>query len=430
MSESILPEEILHSVVESLAYNAEFVERNLFRFHWKNATNELFSFSVACHQFRRISLPFLFSYIEINGDKHLEMFKDQCILNASFAESIKSLSVSFPSSWENTSHTTTNMMKHLLRYLKHLSQLDVNFRIDMSLLVDLNRHSLETVVEKILLATATIDDGVNGRHLKGHLACGMQLRSFVIRQDLMDNSSGMQKFNGLNEIEVQLLSNMSFSWLPEFTRAHPLLKKISFKDSFDFLKSKHHTIPFIQPLCEALHKEGVYTAVRILDMTRNWEVTGLYLWDVGDRLVLPIVHSLFPRISTLTLERGCGRIGELITFLSPFSSLQVLTLRFCFQYLELGFSWLGNHPRLPADPFDTEAGMIQHISRIAREIPSIEAFYIEEQDSHRDSFWAFRGWIDARKDMTEVLTMIRQRQSVGDYMASISHKHSTIMFFI
>ncbi|KAE9385574.1 hypothetical protein BT96DRAFT_982012 [Gymnopus androsaceus JB14] len=391
MSESILPEEILHSVVESLAYNAEFVERNLFRFHWKNATNELFSFSVACHQFRRISLPFLFSYIEINGDKHLEMFKDQCILNASFAESIKSLSVSFPSSWENTSHTTTNMMKHLLRYLKHLSQLDVNFRIDMSLLVDLNRHSLKTVVvtsmaqlpetsgssdlEKILLATATIDDGVNGRHLKGHLACGMQLRSFVIRQDLMDNSSGMQKFNGHNEIEVQLLSNMSFSWLPEFTRAHPLLKKISFKDSFDFLESKHHTIPFIQPLYEALRKEGVYTA--------SFDVNYRHDSRLGGYLIISM-----------------GGWGPSCSAYCAFSVSPDLYIDSRARMRPYRFSWLGNHPRLPADPFDTEAGMIQHISRIAREIPFIEAFYIEEQDSHRDSFWAFRGWIDARKDMT------------------------------
>ncbi|KAE9391158.1 hypothetical protein BT96DRAFT_318214 [Gymnopus androsaceus JB14] len=459
MSESILPEEILHSVVESLAYNADFVERNLLRLRWKNATNELFSFSVACHQFRRISLPFLLSYIEIQRLEDLEMFKDQCILNASFAGSIRSLSVLLPSPWRDAYHTN-NMMKHLLCYLKDLSQLVLNIDINISLLAHLNRHSLSNIIvtsfgqlpetsnsldlEKIILADATID-GLDGGYLKGHLACGMQVRRLGMRQDLMVNSSGTHIFNGLYEIEVELRT-LSFSWLPEFTRAHPLLKKISFTDSFDFPIS-HNAIPFIQPLFETFRQQGVHRAVRIqgfsvtrtsaststTDLTRDWEVTGLHLRQVADSLVLPIVHSVFPRISTLTLERGCSCIDELITFLRPFSSLQVLTLRFCFQHLELGHPGLANHPHVLAGPVETEAAMIRYISCIARKIPSIEAFYIEErQESGVDESWTFRGWIDARKGMTEVPAMIpSSRQRVGRYMATyISQKHSSTTFFI
>ncbi|KAE9391154.1 hypothetical protein BT96DRAFT_1024186, partial [Gymnopus androsaceus JB14] len=203
----------------------------------------------------------------------------------------------------------------------------------MSLLAALNRHSVEAVVvtssaqlpetscsldlEKFIFADAI----VYGEHLNGHLACGMQMRRLVIRHDHMDDYSGMQKFNGLCEIEVQLTRTSSFSWLPGFTHAHPSLKKISFTDSFDYLRSSN-TIPFIQPLFEALREQGVYRAVRIqgfsvtrsgpstsaTDMTDDWEVTGLHLRQVADRLVLPIVHSLFPWISILTLDRGCGRI--------------------------------------------------------------------------------------------------------------------------
>ncbi|KAE9391162.1 hypothetical protein BT96DRAFT_1001585 [Gymnopus androsaceus JB14] len=164
-------------------------------------------------------------------------------------------------------------------------------------------------------------------------------------------------------------------------------------------------------------------------MTGDWEVTGLHLRQVADSLVLPIVHSVFPRISTLTLERGCGHIDELITFLRPFSSLQVLTLRFCFQHLELGYpSPADRCLRVPIPgPDKTEAAMIQHTSRIAREVPSIEAFYIEEQDSGVDRFWAFRGWTDAREDMT----MMPSSEPRQIYMATyISQKHSCTTFFI
>ncbi|KAE9391153.1 hypothetical protein BT96DRAFT_945561 [Gymnopus androsaceus JB14] len=425
------------------------VKRNLFRLRWKNATNELFSFSVACHQFRRISLPFLFSYIKIQRLEDLKMFKDQCISNASFAGSIRSLSVKLPwSDWDITS-----VIKHLLCYLKDLSQLNTYFRIDVPLLAELNRHSVKTIVvtslaqlpktsgyldlEKIILANATMY-GLGG-DLDGYLARGMQVRSLVIPQDLMDNSSGMHKFNGLYEIEVQLKRTMSFAWFPGFTRTHPLLKKIKFTDGFDYLRLDN-TIPFIEPLFEALRQQGVYNAVRIqgfsvtrsipstsaTDMTDDWEVTGLHLRQVTDHLVLPIVHSLFPWISKLTLERGCGHIDELITFLRPFSSLRVLTLRFCFQFLELVYPRLSNHPQAPGESSDTEAGMIQHTSRIAREIPSIEAFYVEEQVNGVHDLWTLRGWIDAWKDMTEVLTMIRRR-IVG---VGIPYKHAKTTFFI
>ncbi|KAE9389091.1 hypothetical protein BT96DRAFT_1025181 [Gymnopus androsaceus JB14] len=276
----------------------------------------------------------------------------------------------------------------------------------------------------------------------------------------MDNSSGMQKFNGLREVEVQLKKDMSFSWLLGFTRAHPHLKRISFIDGFDFLRSSN-TVPFIQPLFEALRQQGVYNAVRIqgfsvtrsipsassTDVTGDWEVTGLHLRQVADRHILP--------------------------WMRPY----ILTLRFCYQFLEMGNPWPADHRRLPGF-VETEAGLIQHTSRIAREIPSIEAFYLEEQESSsvEDEPWSFRGWIDARKDMTKLLAMMPSSESrrcvsrftgmedepwssrgwivaqtnvlammpssesrggvsrfIGNYMAKcqyISQKHSGITFFI
>ncbi|KAE9389090.1 hypothetical protein BT96DRAFT_1003570 [Gymnopus androsaceus JB14] len=166
MSESILPEEILHSVVESLAYNPEFVERKSPPFSLEKRDQRAFSFLSLATNFDEFPCPFSSHILEVDGAEHLKMFQDQCISNTSFAASIRSLSVSLPG--QNT-FQITSMMKPLLCYLKDLSQLDARFRIDIPLLAELNRHSVKTVV---VTSLAKLPKTLGSPDLEKIILCG------------------------------------------------------------------------------------------------------------------------------------------------------------------------------------------------------------------------------------------------------------------
>lgn len=85
----MFPEELLQAVVEQLAYNPQFLERQLARFRWKYARSDLISLSMANHQLRRICMPFLFTYVYAPKAEDLEKLKDQCIINTILAASIR-----------------------------------------------------------------------------------------------------------------------------------------------------------------------------------------------------------------------------------------------------------------------------------------------------------------------------------------------------
>ncbi|KAE9394701.1 hypothetical protein BT96DRAFT_181917 [Gymnopus androsaceus JB14] len=90
--ELLLPEELLQTVAECLAFDTPFVERQLPVLRWKYSIIELLSLSLVNHQLRRISMPFLFAFIRIKADStDVERLIDRCVSNKTFAASIRSL---------------------------------------------------------------------------------------------------------------------------------------------------------------------------------------------------------------------------------------------------------------------------------------------------------------------------------------------------
>lgn len=87
---AMLPEELLDVVLECLAYDKDdIVEREQPDFHFNHATNAIRALSLVDRQLRRISLPFLFSYVLVLGVDELYRFRDQCFLSPHFAACIK-----------------------------------------------------------------------------------------------------------------------------------------------------------------------------------------------------------------------------------------------------------------------------------------------------------------------------------------------------
>ncbi|KAE9403087.1 hypothetical protein BT96DRAFT_503863 [Gymnopus androsaceus JB14] len=119
-------------------------------------------------------------------------------------------------------------------------------------------------------------------------------------------------------------------------------------------------------------------------------------------------------------------IDDLVTSLSRFSSLQVVSLLGTFQHLDFGDQMSGEvsgdgdniYPRrtraqdrkTQTGAAETEAAMIRYTSRIARRILSIEAFFINE---HADGQvgadgWNIQGWLNAAE-----LRSVDHREMVG-----------------
>ncbi|KAE9400473.1 hypothetical protein BT96DRAFT_919480 [Gymnopus androsaceus JB14] len=414
-----LPE--AHQVVQYLAHNPEFLERQLqfFRFRDKCAANEIISLSMTSCQFRRISLPFLFAYIAIRREGDLEKLRDRCAANEHFADSIRParlLLVVNPRKKSTlfrnffltfkTFHNSSWMQLVLIRYM-----------------MPYNTTPLQPLLGQC-----------SAWMLDSHLALGMQVRQLITSPTVLDGSFGNRNFRGLCELEIIMgASLIVLPWLSEFTNAHPQLQKIRFTNYRREYFKHNDTIEFLLPFLEDLRREELTECMDIkgFSVTRTPNSASPYRhWHWSDR-VMYLAHSRFPYISTLTIEHGCTPVDGLITSLSRFSSLQVVSLLHTFTDLHCdcrrpsavedvrlkGNCVVETHrPSLGGDekhgPAATEAAMIWHAARIAKCIPSIEAFYIEEDGfeglGEYDGYWTIMGWINAH-----VLRSIEGRDAGG-----------------
>ena len=88
------PEELLQALVECIALNVIFIERQKPMLRWKYQRTELLPLSRTNRQLRRICFPFLFAYIVVNNNADAEKLKYQCAANEAFAASIRCVGLS------------------------------------------------------------------------------------------------------------------------------------------------------------------------------------------------------------------------------------------------------------------------------------------------------------------------------------------------
>ncbi|KAE9394689.1 hypothetical protein BT96DRAFT_923369 [Gymnopus androsaceus JB14] len=440
--ELVLPEELLQAVVESLAFDTPFVERQLRMLRWKYSIVELLPLSLANRQLRRISMPFLFAFIRIKADStDVEKLIDQCVSNQAFAASIRTLYLNEELPQASLSEAEVKKVDCLLQHLTHLSQINLGWiSLDRLLLAVINRHPVPTVflpsrrihsmllhkahelgsseLSKLVLTCendATIDQAESD-HLQDFLAHGMQLTH--VDATSLHSSFLAQKFHGLCHLTLTLdnapTSPTVMSWLPEFMCSHELLKTIRFVAGFRW--NWHiNTIPFVQLLIEAISKEGLADSriIRGFDITRanpvavnrsklrapapssEWYVSGLDL-DIRTQSpgrILYVAHGLFPQISALSLEVSVT-LDELVTALTCFSSLRVVNLVHPSNLL--GF---GNQT---PDAADVQNAIIQYTSLMAQRIPNLEAFHIDDLTTNRAYFY---GWLNVQQTLHERRTV-------------------------
>ncbi|KAJ3853468.1 hypothetical protein EV368DRAFT_81560 [Lentinula lateritia] len=378
---SPLPEELIQLVVEYIVSNPAIVVPQLLELHWKHSRTRLLSLSLTNHQFRRICMPFLFAYVEVRGAYgDLEKLKAQCVINESFALSIRTID------YYCYSPSQIDIVHHLLHRLINLSQVILNdgVLVDMPLLDLLSQQHIQNVViaswkslpskylsplgpsslSKITLDSIKLYAGGVEHELANYIQYGMQIRCLTVPPKLLvtvHNSFSTRSFSGLIELELWLNLIPELSWLPEFIWAHPLLRRIRFSMS-RVQWNIDRVVPFILPFLNAIDEEGLVDTFefKAFSIARSsgsaafpssteflcgWHVAGLWfcISEWSSRRLLQLAHTFFPQTSMLTIEsplpgsdNASINADELIGCLSRFSSLRTVNLVYLFRNLKFG----------------------------------------------------------------------------------------------
>ncbi|KAJ3987673.1 hypothetical protein F5890DRAFT_740053 [Lentinula detonsa] len=252
------------------------------------------------------------------------------------------------------------------------------------------------------------------------------LRLSVGQASCLGVEFGARRLNGLREIDLTLdyRAISELLWLQGVTDAHPHLWKIRFLDSHGYYFINGRTISFVESFLEDIRREGLEESMSLkgFAVTRttpgsalssrpsnDWQVTGLNL-KMRTLRVLKLAHERFPQTTILTLSIGRVHVDDFMEVLCRFSSLQVVNLLYASHCLHFGKKkpWTSchkaksrRHPVKRAGPVETESAMIWYTSRIARRIPTIDAFYIEEygydEPIGSGDRWEVLGWINAHE---------------------------------
>ncbi|KAE9385786.1 hypothetical protein BT96DRAFT_1026479 [Gymnopus androsaceus JB14] len=426
----LLPEELVHDIFSYVACRSEpRIHCEPPELQFEHNSLGIRSLSLVNRRWRRISMPFLFSSLRINVLIDVKKLRDQRSL---FSKYTKTLILRMLSLLDKEG---MEILLHSLPHLKRLVRVDVGSELTITLLNALHEHSSVSTIlvasipkeatqsdlSKVILLQSKLIDPSHSR-LAPMMARGMEVFQLLIHHpELISHQFGSQTFNGLCELDL-LMSYLpvTVSWLPEFTAAHPNLKKIRFiygrKDFFS-----RYTLPFISLFVEEARSRQLADAYSItrLSITRSfstqeWRVTGLTIIVRSSVIeILSLLSSFFPEIQTLSLKfegrptRGLTyHIDDAIAILHLFSSLEILALHCLFKRLHFGnrkpwhaLARVGNTGQFEPSAADiTEAGLLWYTLRIAQRIPSLQAFEIHEEAYYDEEFccggrWFVKGWL-------------------------------------
>ncbi|KAJ3713096.1 hypothetical protein C8R42DRAFT_299126 [Lentinula raphanica] len=378
----MLPEEILHSIVEYSVSYPPTTQPQLLELHWKHTRTTLVPLSLASSQLRRICMPFLFAYVEVRGAHgELEKLRDRCNENKFFALSIRTFD------YFCYSPRQIDVLHDLLLQCTNLSQLILNegVYIDKPLLNAISQHRVNNVVVASWksLSSKCLDQlgpsslsqiTLNSIRLRSqttdfvnYLHSGMQIRCLTLpispNELNMTNYSSLNnfKFSGLRELELWLNVAPDLSWLSDFIDAHPLLERVRFSSVLVEWNASRD-VPFILPFVDALVEEGLFDSLQLKGFSisrtpgtsntadslpssksyHGWNVAGLWFcftkWSSGR--LLHLVHSIFPDISVLTVEAPTPNSNrtymdseQFINALQQFRSLRTVNLVYMFRGL-------------------------------------------------------------------------------------------------
>ncbi|KIK64947.1 hypothetical protein GYMLUDRAFT_258496 [Collybiopsis luxurians FD-317 M1] len=434
----LLPDELLLSIVEYLAFLPKLPDSGSFQF--KRVSPELLSLSVVNRRLRRICLPFLFATIHIKKAEDVKKLKNYCSTSSLFLELIRVLDLT---RFYSRTEERLNIICQALPQLRRLSHVYlVSFEPSTTLFKAIVEHPsvltvsteslcgipfecLQSDLSKIVLKQIQLDLSCHS-YLELYPNQGLRIEQLELyNPHLLDKKFGLRTFRGLQELTLRLPGYpVSFSWLPAFTAAHPQLHKLRLVDHRRryFMR---HTPTFMGSFIDESHRHGLTHNFLIKEVglnssterpSREWCVTSLEIATTFRSTslidILQLLASSFPAVETLTLDltdhKDSYRIDDIADALHRFPCLRHLRLIQIFKRLESGRNepWQSQRVLDPADEFknkkilpaNVETGLIWFTSRIAKRVRTLDAFYIDQRGFKHEQTgtgfgWLLSGWL-------------------------------------
>ncbi|KAJ3766567.1 hypothetical protein FB446DRAFT_757666 [Lentinula raphanica] len=461
-----LPNELLHSIIEYVAYTPGFPDYSASLF--KRASPELVALSVAACRLRRVCMPFIFANIELRHLTDVENLEKDLELLSRFTKVL--VLDNFHAGVHDERTRADEILVRILPQLRQLFYVElladcqdrtVLFRailghpnVTSVLVHQLPGESLcDTDLSKVMLerqySIRTFSSQCEKYFNRGMRLLCLELRNF----DLQDhNQYRSQNFpSGLIKIQLsQPLEGMTSSLylaLSILLSTHATLNELQLLFDPGYYLT-HDTPRFISSFIEEFRRQDLQRAFRMEQVSfcrtegessQNWYIMGLtlkMLENVDTLEMFKIVASSFPRLRRLTLRfdyhksRHTYRVSDLATALAQFSSLRILSIYEVLERLDFG-SNIFLPPVRQVDSTDAldallaraETGLLWYASLVAKEAKSLESIFICDRvrASRFEGFGKncyFRGWlhvVNANRDVGGILerTGYKRRQEIS-----------------
>ncbi|KAJ3832829.1 hypothetical protein F5878DRAFT_634111 [Lentinula raphanica] len=436
-----LPNEILRSITEYIAYIPELPDSCCSYSLSKHASPELLALSVVSSRLRQICLPLLFTHIEVRHDEDVNKLEKRLALYAKYT---KTLSIDYN---KETYYTLTEVGQQVLcQILPQLERL-----VDVGLGRCQNRtHLLESILthpsvtsvlihdlpdvsmcnhnlSKVILTRAYSSSALSPIY-QTYFDQGMKLMCLGLKSDSVDNRLESQLFPGLKAIEIDMYSApFSFSWLSPLASTHPGLVELRLL-KIDHRYLAHNVPPFLLPLFEESQRQDFEDDLEITRLTlrraqpigqssREWHVFELDL-HIHDRMcqILSLVGSCFPSLEVLALDFENYVDGMFASYLSSelvdFLSLRVVYLKDIYHPLRID-EGIEMPPIVQLDPLDemrafAESTLLALAAHLVKEVRTLDSVHIDDsgdeydEDGNAFDIWYIRKWIHALNSNCDV----------------------------
>ncbi|KIK52302.1 hypothetical protein GYMLUDRAFT_77894 [Collybiopsis luxurians FD-317 M1] len=446
-----LPDELLQNIVEIGAYLPQPMDYMPPEFDdhpeigSKRPSSELRSLSLVNRRIRQICLPLLFAYLRISRHSSAKKFyEEHCLVPSPCPKLTRMLSLY---GWCFRNRSDADMICRLLPFLEGVTSVRVELpedeHLDAAILQSFQQHPtltivvnarapsfysldrwvslsvLNVVVEQFYFSYNTLSFRADVSRTYG--AFELKRVTFYNHEFPLENSLPLPQFNGLSELTLFIDSRgpTAFSWLASFMSAHPQLRKLWIRNDSSGMHNLFDTPSFLRPLVEHFaFREQRRFGISSLGLSKiatgssqEWHVTGLTLvaklhWILNNSLLLEtlsLVSSSFPAVELLALNLANYQeivpIDQFAAVLARFSFLRVLHLYDIFK--QFSFDRGGNlevqrevnmNDQHEVGAAVTKNNVLRCTSCIAKEVPSLEAFYVSEQFYGVDN-QLHKGWL-------------------------------------
>ncbi|KAJ7579323.1 hypothetical protein C8J56DRAFT_1170041 [Mycena floridula] len=422
----MLPEELLSAIVafipESPELYSHFSLGSSPSYYDQQRSASLWSLSLVNQQFRRICMPFLFSYVKCDNLEDVISLRDEWLAKAPFIANIRTLQVL---NCDTFSAPACAFLVELLPSLSSLVCLDINaMKIDAALLSTINHHpSLSKVLvsvvvplfglsplSKIIHKSVRMTGSPPFRsHFDKCIKLGLGIGYLALFGNIANDPTQGQVIMGLRNVSISLwqgLHKQRLLWLEGFVARHPDLKTLRFSNfqgqgQYLCLHSPH--TPFVSRFIDDLRELGMLDTEETLTQfmiaqpytsksvnLNQWIVAGISLITNKATIeIIKLAHLSFPHLTSLSLDIDETNIDihELTAAVSGFRSLRVLDLDHLCRNLDFGAD-------LPPQNHPDEARYIEfalkwYAEHLARACSSIERIFVSEAGP--ETAWMLRG---------------------------------------